>query len=535
MDSMSVSVNRPAPVAAHTNPWYVLMTLRGDNHDDNRSVWNAWIGQVLSDDEKEAAAAHARIPLEELSAWSMIGEAVEEAYVTAWSALNPGDPVRPIPDPRSDANFDQTVFTKECPFNAEGMVFNRSSFECCLFQTVPIFIRANFCRDVSFDGVEFWAGAHFESTMFQSDVSFSKAKFLKSARFTGTQFGGTRSFVDFEEAEFGRPIDQAPRSDGTARDERQVGTSDFTRAAFNSFTTFEGARFHHNLELKQTVFNSFVSFGLTNFSREARFEETTFKEDTDFSEATFFGTTEFVRSRFVGYAGFEEARFARGCQFIDGTFDGSTHFTNARFEADAAFTSLVCNGRVGFEEAWFGKTDHAATCQADFSDSTFNSPVSFRDAHFTAHYPILAGTLLHERSFFSNTPRLWPKVSALRGELSRGTVALKQANESCSVIRTLPREPRVAGSSPLLLSTGNALCHAGRPLAPEGSILPLLAPFRLRSLHRAPKPRTARLVHAVLARLGIGSLYVRRCVSRTVEACAAQHRWFLRFGKAVLP
>ncbi len=31
---------------ADQNPWYVLMTLYGDDHDKNRRVWNAWAGQV---------------------------------------------------------------------------------------------------------------------------------------------------------------------------------------------------------------------------------------------------------------------------------------------------------------------------------------------------------------------------------------------------------------------------------------------------------------------------------------------------------
>ena len=54
-------------------------------------------------------------------------------YVRAWSTRNPGDPLRPIPDPRFDTNFARTVFTKECPLNAKGMVFNRS-----LFRVLPI-------------------------------------------------------------------------------------------------------------------------------------------------------------------------------------------------------------------------------------------------------------------------------------------------------------------------------------------------------------------------------------------------------------
>ena len=207
------------------------------------------------------------------------------------------------------------------------------------------------------------------------------------------------------------------------------------RGHFNFALTFNGARFHHNLEFRQTVFNANVSFHGTHFLSGARFEDTTFKASAAFNATKFRGTTEFSGSRFVGYASFERACFTRGCHFIGGTFDAYARFTNAQFGADSAFRSLVFNGHVGFEETRFGKTAHSTTCQVDFSDSTFGRPVSFRDAHFSTHYPILAGTLLHERSFFSDTPRLWPRISAPRGELKRGTVPLRLAMESCSVIR----------------------------------------------------------------------------------------------------
>ena len=189
------------------------------------------------------------------------------------------------------------------------------------------------------------------------------------------------------------------------------------------------------MEFRETVFNANVSFSGTRFSSGVRFDDTTFKASAAFREANFLGTTEFFDSRFVGYAGFERTCFTRGCRFVGGTFDAYAKFTNAKFEADSAFTSLVFNGRVGFEEARFGQTAHATACQADFSDSTFNRPVSFRGAQFNSRYPILAGTLLHERSFFSVTPRLWPKASALRRELKRAAGLLNHAKESCSVIR----------------------------------------------------------------------------------------------------
>lgn len=411
------------------------MTLHGNRHEDNRRVWNAWVGQVLGDEQKQAAAEHAQVPLEELCAWNTIGADVEQAYLGAWSTRNPADPVPRIPDPRFNANFAQTLFANGCPLNAEGMVFSRSSFQSCEFHTMPDFTRAYFCHHVSFTGAVFCAGARFDSTVFQSSVSFSSAKFLMAARFAGTRFSSARTSVDFREAEFGRPFDRAPRSDGAVPDEREVGTSEFTRAIFNYFTLFNGARFHHNLEFRETVFNANVSFHGTHCFSAARFEDTTFKAGAAFGATRFLGTTEFFGNRFVGHAGFAGACFARGCRFSGGIFDAHAHFTDAQFEDDSAFTSLEFNGHVRFEGTRFGKTARSTACQVDFSGSAFHKPVSFRGAHFVTRYPILAGTLLHERVFFSDTPRLWPKVGALGRELKRGTVPLGLAKESCSVIR----------------------------------------------------------------------------------------------------
>ena len=36
---------------ADRNPWYVLMTLYGADHDKNRTAWNAWAGQVWTKEQ----------------------------------------------------------------------------------------------------------------------------------------------------------------------------------------------------------------------------------------------------------------------------------------------------------------------------------------------------------------------------------------------------------------------------------------------------------------------------------------------------
>lgn len=421
---MPIPNDQPEPRTADTNPWYVLMTLHGDRHEDNRRAWNAWAGQALTHDQKQTAAAQAQVTLQELYAWETLESQVKQAFNAEWSTRNPGVRRPRFPDPRDEIRFSRTTFAR---FNAEGMVFIRSSFDDARFGTRPNFTRASFCQGASFASAEFAEGACFDHATFQSRASFRHAKFAAAVSFTGTQFASTVSSVNFGQAVFGRPIDPSPHD-----------TSKFARAAFNSFTLFNDARFHHNVEFRQTVFNANVTFAAAHFFNGARFHDSTFRRSAAFDATTFCDVPEFLRSRFVGYARFNAACFSRGCWFADGTFDASVSFAKAKFGDRATFGSLAFNGRASFEEAAFGKSDVLPPCEPDFTSSAFNEPVSFRGARFAMHYPVLSGTLLHERSTFSDDDDLWPALGGpgerKAGRLKGGT-ALRLAKDSCAVIR----------------------------------------------------------------------------------------------------
>jgi len=62
---------------ANENPWYILMTLYGEQegdeidrelHKKNRAVWNAWSCQNLTDEERAKLEAD-RVELPEVGAW----------------------------------------------------------------------------------------------------------------------------------------------------------------------------------------------------------------------------------------------------------------------------------------------------------------------------------------------------------------------------------------------------------------------------------------------------------------------------------
>ena len=63
---------------ANANPWYVLMTLYGDQdgeevdwelHEKNRALWNAWACQSMSGEERVKAAEKSKVTILELEVW----------------------------------------------------------------------------------------------------------------------------------------------------------------------------------------------------------------------------------------------------------------------------------------------------------------------------------------------------------------------------------------------------------------------------------------------------------------------------------
>ena len=70
--------NELALTPANANPWYVLMTLYGEQdgaevdsalHQKNRAAWNAWSCQAMADAARAAAAVTSGVTVAELADW----------------------------------------------------------------------------------------------------------------------------------------------------------------------------------------------------------------------------------------------------------------------------------------------------------------------------------------------------------------------------------------------------------------------------------------------------------------------------------
>ena len=190
--------------SANKNPWYVLMTLY-DNHEENQRVWNSWMTGALSPEERKSAEEQLGGINQNDMWWASNQHKVREKFKEKWIQRNPELECPPLPDPKAKIDFSRTGFSKDTPFNAEGMVFPECSFKESSFDQRTDFLNTVFWRSVDFDFSEFVRGATFHSTRFESSASFTDTRFIGSANFTETVFSSKTENVNFSRAEFGSP------------------------------------------------------------------------------------------------------------------------------------------------------------------------------------------------------------------------------------------------------------------------------------------------------------------------------------------
>lgn len=82
---------------ANTNPWYVLMTLYGEQEGDevdealaekNRKVWNAWSCQGLNDEERARICANSEVEVAETRGWPKMKGEVSALHRVAMERRN---------------------------------------------------------------------------------------------------------------------------------------------------------------------------------------------------------------------------------------------------------------------------------------------------------------------------------------------------------------------------------------------------------------------------------------------------------------
>ncbi len=363
---------------ANENPWYVLMTLYGEQdgeevdrelHAKNRAAWNAWAGQGMNLAEQQKTATAAEVDLAEMQGWPTLRETIEARYLNAITDRNGWQQKVPtLPSVRkaielSDLKFGLTLCCNNFVF-PELLVVNNSYFD----------------NRTSFTGALFEQGLLSKASVFREYADFSSAKFVNAALFLGGTFG---SRVLMDSVNFFKE-------------------SDFVSVNFESDAFFTNSIFHGLVGFNCAKFDGDAFFGLAEFKENAEFCPTVFK----------------------GIAGFRDVTFHKQVGFIEAKFDGEAGFDRSVFLGDADFGKSRFSELSYFTETKFGT--QGANVKVSFSDSQFLRSANFREARFHSCYPALAGAMLHDKTLFTAKSEFWPKASSLDPE---------QAKASCAAIR----------------------------------------------------------------------------------------------------
>jgi hypothetical protein len=306
----------PKLTPANENPWYVLMTLYGeqdgegvddDLHDQNRAVWNAWSCQQLDDGAAAELAKQARVNVAETRGWAQIATEVKRKHRVEMKTRNDDDFTYPgFPDFESEIQCSEIQFC------------NILVLERYIFTKTANFSSATFTQNADFFSATFTQGAYFNSATFTQNANFNSATFTQ-------------------------------------------------RAHFPSATFTQGA-----------------DFSYATFTRDAFFLSTIFTQNADFSSATFDGPAKFVAAR-------------------------------------------------------FGVPDATETCVPIFTEAAFARLVSFREAKFVTHYPVLEGTEFRETVVVTAKSTHWPSAGQpLLDQAAKGAgrVPTKEvAKDSCARLR----------------------------------------------------------------------------------------------------
>jgi hypothetical protein len=352
--------DKPKLTPANENPWYVLMTLYGeqdgeevddDLHDQNRAVWNAWSCQQLDDGAAAELAKQAQVDVAETRGWAQIATEVKRKHRAEMKTRNDDDFTYPgFPD------FESAIQCSEIQFCSILALNN------CIFTQPANFSSATFTRDANFSRATFTQNANFSSATFTRDANFSRATFTQNAN-------------------------------------------------FNSAT----------------------------FTQDANFDSATFTQLAYFFSATFTQRADFLFATFTQAADFFSATFTQGADFFSSTFTQAADFFSATFTQDADFSSATFDGPAKFVAARFGVRDETETCVPIFTEAAFARLVSFRDADFVTHYPVLEGTEFRETVVVTAKSSHWPKAGQplldVAAEGAGGVPTKEVAKDSCARLR----------------------------------------------------------------------------------------------------
>ncbi|MCF2872458.1 pentapeptide repeat-containing protein [Octadecabacter sp. G9-8] len=396
---------------ANENPWYVLMTLHGEQeigalnserHRDNREAWNTILQRgsgPMSDKARESG-----ITLPPSGDWHKEHRSIEALWLAEYQSRNAG---------------------VEWPTE-----FSYETWPCDLS-------RLHFVRPVHLHGFFLPKGAIFDGSNFSEGLMANTAF-----------FGGRLSLID-----------------ATLKDDLKCEVAHFedgvnlTKAVLSKDASFSEATVIGDFITDQLEVAGGLKCKMMTIDGTINAVEMTVERDTSFEDASCSGAASFRDSTFKRKAGFEKAKFGGDLDFdgtiVDGrlsfheaTIDGRASFKGrsgfqkeretAHFGTKALFSAAHFKGRVDFYLRRFGPPEANAprATVLTFANAMFEQPVSFEAAIFPDLMPVLSNTTLPASTRVTARDTHWPLIHI---GWRQGRIAHEQnaeiAKESAAALR----------------------------------------------------------------------------------------------------
>ena len=283
---------------ANENPWYLRMTLfgeQGDEIDEELAEWNSRAWETLGTTNSLTDRDREWLSRKFGSRLSRFADATQWRHLSGFLWQERSGSVGPagsIPAPDA-VNFSNTRFNRAVRIPP----MSHCSFRGSIFEKLVELVQSGSLdlRDVEFNGP--FSGLGLGSF----DVQFDGAKFKCGADFSGVEFNGNAA--SFKNAEF------------HSHTNPEAATDDAHGVGWWQGVSFNGANFKAPINMEGAKF-----FGAANFASAE------FHDQAHFKRAEFGTTTLFSHARFHAFSDFYGARFGKG----DGTTK-SVCFANTTF------------------------------------------------------------------------------------------------------------------------------------------------------------------------------------------------------------
>ncbi len=353
---------------ANTNPWYVLMTLHGEQTGEradrelaerNRKAWNGWWAMRAGNKNTKALAVEVGVNNLELHPDQVAIHSISE-HVKREVHLRCGANAR-VPLFKDLVDLSGHVFHNRVDLN--GFVVPEVNFTGCRFE-----------KPVSLDRSLFSGNLFLDHAVFENTLSFRSSRLVGAFSASGLTVKGTCKVVN-----------------STLQHDVELDHCDF-----ESGLSFVSSTCEEKVTLIATEFIKDTKF--TNLKVAGKFDANDLKcaGQVSFQDCEFANTVSFVRSNFSKKVTFHRARFK-----------GEQLFYDVKFLSEVSLNSAEFTGRSFWNNARFGKT--AGGPSPDFRNARWKSHANFADAVFVGDFPRMAGTTFEEGVTFTGDKDNWPE------------------------------------------------------------------------------------------------------------------------------